>query len=128
MSELQRISITIEPELLLGLDRLVEQEGGNRSEVLRTLIRDRLVAGDHLETDIPCVATLSLLVRGTAPDLRSVQNGGGVGVISTSKVDLEGSASLYVATLTGHRAEVYTLAERARALPGVASTRLSLMS
>lgn len=42
MSNLLRISITIENDLLAGLDQLVDLEGGNRSEVVRELIRARL--------------------------------------------------------------------------------------
>jgi CopG family nickel-responsive transcriptional regulator len=44
MSGLERISITIDRDLLERLDRLVERSGGaNRSEVLRDLVRARLL-------------------------------------------------------------------------------------
>lgn len=42
MSELQRISITIDPDLLQRLDGWAQRLGVTRSEALRGLIREKL--------------------------------------------------------------------------------------
>ena len=44
MSELARVTISLEEQLLGAFDRLIEVRGyANRSEAIRDLIRDRLV-------------------------------------------------------------------------------------
>ena len=43
MSKKERVSLAIEPELLARFDEFIESFGGNRSEVMRDLMRARLV-------------------------------------------------------------------------------------
>jgi CopG family transcriptional regulator, nickel-responsive regulator len=62
MEELTRIGVAIGSDLLACFDRFIAKQGyTNRSEALRDLIRDRLVAGAVGDPDTPVVGTVTLI-------------------------------------------------------------------
>ncbi len=71
MSDLERVSLAIEPELLARFDALIEKSGhGNRSEAMRDLIRNRLV-DEESDSSVKgeAVATVTLVYDHTKRDL-----------------------------------------------------------
>ncbi len=62
MSELSRIGVAIDSDLLESFDRLIAERGyTNRSEAFRDLIRDELVRKHSESPDAPVVGTVTLV-------------------------------------------------------------------
>jgi len=63
MEELTRIGVAIGSDLLARFDRFLENQGyTNRSEALRDLMRDRLVAAAVEDPEEPVVGTVTLIL------------------------------------------------------------------
>ncbi len=103
---MQRITITIDDELLLAIDRLCVQRGyGSRSEAVRDLVRDA-VAPQRAEAagSAPCYGALSYVYSHGIRDLarRLTHEGHHHGVsIASMHVHLTGDDCLEVAVLRG---------------------------
>ncbi|MDQ2949668.1 MAG: ribbon-helix-helix protein, CopG family, partial [Acidobacteriota bacterium] len=62
MTELSRIGVAIDSNLLARFDRFITKQGyTNRSEAFRDLIRDRLVVAAVETPDAPVVGTITLV-------------------------------------------------------------------
>ena len=67
---MERVTITIEAELLATVDRMVEQKGyGSRSEAVRDLVREVTDRQAVMAPDEPCIATLSYVYDHEVRDL-----------------------------------------------------------
>ncbi|HEK1688180.1 TPA: nickel-responsive transcriptional regulator NikR [Pseudomonas putida] len=67
---MQRITITLDEELLSLIDRRVESQGyQGRSEAIRDLLRNGLREAEALPEDDPCVAVVSYLYDHTTREL-----------------------------------------------------------
>ena len=122
--ELERISITIESDLLQRFEELLERrELGNRSEAIRDLIRKRLVE-DEVESGAGrAVASLTLLYDHEQRELaaRLVETGHShhAHVLSTLHVHLDDRLCLEVQVLKGPLGELRHYAEHLIGLKGV---------
>jgi len=130
---LQRITIAIESELLESFEELLDRRNlGNRSEVIRDLIRRSLVedAIEHGEGE--AVASLTLLYdheqRELAERLVEAGHTHRARVLSTLHVHLDHRLCLEVQILQGEPAVLRRYADRLLGLRGVKHGELVLSS
>lgn len=131
--DLERISITIEQQLLARFEELLERRQlGNRSEAIRDLIRRRLVE-DEIETgEGTAVASLTLVYdheqRELAKQLVERGHAHHARVLSSLHVHLDEQLCLEVQVLQGTPAELRHYADRLIGLRGVKHGQLVLSS
>lgn len=129
---LERISLAIEKDLLRRFDALLgRRKLGNRSEVVRDLIRRRLVE-EEAKGDEEVVGTLTLVYDHAQRELtdRLVEAGHHqhARVLSTLHVHLDDRLCLEVQALRGTLAELRHLAGHVLALKGVKHGQLVVSS
>ncbi|MBV9538499.1 MAG: nickel-responsive transcriptional regulator NikR [Acidisphaera sp.] len=129
---MQRVTITIEDELLAELDGLVAQRGNqNRSEALRDLVRAGLHRPDSVPSDAPCVAALVYVYDHARRDLprrltHEFHNHHDLAV-STLHVHLDRGQCLEVAVLRGAAGAVRHMADHVIAERGVRHGQLVVL-
>lgn len=121
-SELVRFGVAMEQELLAHFDRIVEERGVTRSELLRDLVRAEVVRA-RVAKGAPAVATLTLVydhhVRELTEKLTEFQHRLGAGVRSTLHIHLDQNRCLEVIVLQGRSDELKRVADRLLATRGV---------
>ncbi len=131
MSELARIGVAIESDLLEKFDRLIEQRGySSRSEAFRDLIRTELNQMHVTTPDKHVVGTLTIIydhnVRQLAEKLTGMQHEHHHEIVSTLHVHLDHDQCLEVMVLRGQAVHVQQIADRLMATKGVQQGRLTL--
>jgi CopG family transcriptional regulator, nickel-responsive regulator len=131
MSELSRIGVAIDSDLLKKFDRLITQRGyTNRSEAFRDLIRDELVERMWESPDSQVVGTITLVynhhVRMLNEKLTDIQHDFHRSILSTLHVHLDHDNCLEVLVVRGKSAEVRKVADVLISTKGVKHGRLSL--
>ncbi len=116
MSDLSRIGVAIDSDLLANFDRYIAQRGyTNRSEAFRDLIRDVLIAQKVEKPDNPVVGTLTLVydhhVRLLSERLTAMQHDHFHLVLSTLHVHLDHDNCLEVLILKGKASAVQKMAD-----------------
>src|SRR5215211_8730416 len=124
MSDLARVTISLEEPLLAAFDRLIEARGyANRSEAIRDLIRDRLVREQGEAATAEQVAVVSIVydhhARELAAKLIDKQHHHHELVVSTLHVHLGTDHCLEVSVLRGSGKKVRHLADDILATRGV---------
>ncbi len=132
MPDLERVSITIEGELLRRFDRLLEEaELGNRSEALRDLVRRRLDEEAALDDDRPAAGALTMLYVHGRRELEERLTGIGHDhhdlVRASMHVHLDHHHCLEVVALTGTTGELRRLGAAMGGLKGVLGSQLALV-
>lgn len=129
---MQRVTITIDEELVAGIDRFVDECGyQGRSEAIRDLARTGLaLAGEQRGIAGDCVATLVYVYehasRELAKRLARLLHDHHDLAVSSLQVPLDHDASLSVLVLRGRVLDVRHLAEHVIAERGVFYGRLIL--
>ena len=131
MSELSRIGVAIDSDLLEKFDRLIARRGyTNRSEAFRDLIRDELVERSWESPDSHVVGTVTLVydhhVRMLSDKLMDMQHEAFHHVLSTLHVHLDHDNCLEVLVIRGKAAEVRKIADALISVKGVKHGRLTL--
>ena len=131
MSELSRIGVAIESDLLERFDRLIERRGySSRSEAFRDLIRTELNQMHVATPDKHVVGTLTIIydhnVRQLAEKLTGLQHEHHHEIVSTLHVHLDHHQCLEVLVLRGQAVLVQQIADRLMATKGVQQGRLTL--
>ncbi len=131
MSELSRIGVAIDAELLEKFDRLIARRGyENRSEAFRDLIREQLVEESGKAPDAPVVGTVTLLydhhVRLLNEKLTDLQHEHHKSILSTLHVHLDNDYCLEVLVVRGKAAAVQKIADSLIATKGVKHGRLTI--
>ncbi|HXQ94584.1 MAG TPA: nickel-responsive transcriptional regulator NikR [Thermoplasmata archaeon] len=119
-----RTAISLEPEVLVALDRWVRQRNSrSRSEAIRFLVRGATSATSLADPNADAVGTVMVLYDHRSPyvqrRLTAAQHRWGDHIRSSSHVHLEGDLCLEVMILVGHRREVEQAAEDLRGVKGV---------
>src|SRR5260370_30088204 len=114
MSDLRRIGVAIDSELLEKFDDLIARRGyTNRSEAFRDLIRDALIEKTAERPDSIVVGTVTLVydhhVRMLSERLTEMQHESFHNVLSTLHVHLDHDHSLVALVLKGKAAAVRTM-------------------
>jgi CopG family nickel-responsive transcriptional regulator len=129
---MQRVTITVEEELLAEIDALVARRGyQNRSEAIRDLARVGLRQVDGLTDDDPCVAALVYVYDHARRDLpnrltHEFHDHHDLAV-STLHVHLDSRSCLEVAVLKGPAGSVRHMADHVTAERGVRHGQLVLL-
>lgn len=131
MSELSRIGVAIDADLLHKFDRLIEQRGyANRSEAFRDLIRDELVRDTWKRGDSEVVGTVTLVydhhVRLLNEKLTEMQHQAYRNILSSLHVHLDHDNCLEVLVVRGKASEVQRIADALISTKGVKHGRLTL--
>jgi len=131
MSELSRIGVAIDSDLLDKFDRLIGQRGyTNRSEAFRDLIRDELVEKTWESPDSQVVGTVTLVydhhVRMLNEKLTDIQHEHHHSILSTLHVHLDHDHCLEVLVVRGKSADVRKIADVLISTKGVKHGRLTI--
>lgn len=132
MSDLVRLSISLEQSLLDKLEGMVEESGyGNRSEFVRDLIRSRLVE-ETWETNQEAIGTISLVydhhARQLGDKLTDLQHDHHDQVLATTHVHLNHDLCAEAIIVRGPAREIRSLADAIRSQKGVLHANLAMGS
>ena len=133
MSELSRIGVAIDSDLLKKFDKLISARGyANRSEAFRDLIRDELVERAWETPDSNVVGTVTLVydhhVRLLNEKLTDMQHSHFQQILSTLHVHLDHDNCLEVLVVRGKAAQVKRIADALISTKGVKHGRLTITS
>jgi CopG family nickel-responsive transcriptional regulator len=131
MSQLSRIGVAIDSDLLDKFDALISKRGyTNRSEAFRDLIRDELVADASEKPESIVVGTVTLVydhhVRMLGDKLTEIQHEAFHNVLSTLHVHLDHDNCLEVLVMKGKASQVRRIADTLIATRGVKHGRLTI--
>ena len=131
MSELARIGVAIDSELLIRFDQLISKRGyTNRSEAFRDLIREELVQKSWESADSEVVGTVTLVydhhVRMLNEKLTDMQHNHYTNILSTLHVHLDHDNCLEVLIVKGQAGKVQEIADALISTKGVKHGRLTL--
>lgn len=131
MSDLSRVGVAIDADLLEKFDEQIERRGyANRSEAVRDLIRDSLIRENVSTPDAEVVGTLTLVydhhVRQLADRLNEFQHDHHKEIISTLHVHLDHHNCLEVIVLRGQCSNVQRIADGLISLKGISHGQLAL--
>ncbi len=131
MSELSRIGVAIDSDLLEKFDALIAKRGyTNRSEAFRDLIRDDLVREGVNDPNREVVGTVTLVydhhVRTLSERLMETQHRFHKQIVSTLHVHLNHDSCLEVLVVRGRSEEVQQIGDLLIALKGVQHGKLAM--
>jgi CopG family nickel-responsive transcriptional regulator len=129
MSELSRIGVAIDSDLLEKFDHLIASRGyTNRSEAFRDMIRDELVETASEQPDREVVGTVTLVydhhVRMLSDRLTDMQHDHHHHILSTLHVHLDHDNCLEVLVMRGKSAKVKHIADALISTKGVKHGRM----
>ncbi len=106
MSNITRFGVSLDSDLLRRFDALIEKIGyENRSEAIRDLIRDRLVAKEWENADLETVGVLALVynheTRELTENLNAIQHEHIDLIVSSTHIHLDAHNCLEVIILKG---------------------------
>jgi CopG family nickel-responsive transcriptional regulator len=133
MSDLSRIGVAIDSDLLKKFDDLIAGRGyTNRSEAFRDLIRDELIEKAWEKPDSNVVGTVTLIydhhVRMLNEKLTDLQHDHFRQILSTLHVHLDHDNCLEVLVVRGKAREVKRIADILISTKGVKHGRLTITS
>jgi len=131
MSELSRIGVAIDSELLKKFDRLIASRGyTNRSEAFRDMIREELVRKSWDSPDSQVVGTVTMVydhhVRMLSERLTDLQHEHHEQILSTLHVHLDHDNCLEVVVVKGKASAVQAISDKLISTKGVKHGRLIL--
>jgi len=133
MSNLTRIGVALDADLLDKFDALIHERGyENRSEAFRDLIRNELVEASWKSPDTEVVGSVTLVydhhVRLLHEKLLDLQHDAQEAILSTLHVHLDHDNCLEVLLIKGPAAKVQRLANAIISTKGVKHGRLTISS
>ncbi len=131
MSELARIGVAIDSDLLAKFDDLIAERGyTNRSEAFRDLIREELIERTWESPESDVVGTVTLVydhhVRMLSEKLTDIQHDHHKHILSTMHVHLDHDNCLEVLVVQGKAKAVQKIADALISTKGVKHGRLTL--
>jgi len=132
MAKVTRTGVSLEDDLLRQFDRLIAKRGyRNRSEALRDLIRESLVA-EAIDENKKVVATLSMIYDHHRPNLSNklteIQHHAHENVLAATHVHLDEDNCLEVVIMKGRSGDLKHLADHMLSMRGVKHGKLVLTS
>lgn len=129
MEKVERFSISISPKLLKKFDAILKEKGyTNRSEGIRDLIRDYIVASEWEKKEGEVVGSLTLVydhdVRGVSDKLTDLQHNYPAQVLSGMHVHLDEHNCLEVLVIRGKAGEVKKISDQLISSRGVKHGKL----
>jgi CopG family transcriptional regulator, nickel-responsive regulator len=128
---IMRCGVSLHKVLLDKFDRLIARQGyANRSEAIRDLIRDRLVAEEWEAGNQETVGTVTLVyshdTRELTENLNEMQHHHHSAIISTVHVHLDEHTCLEVRSLRGKGDEIKAIADKLIGTKGVKHGKLTV--
>jgi len=128
----ERITITIDDDLLASIDVLIVQRGyPSRSEAIRELVREAAARDATSRDNAPCVAALSYVYDHAARDLSqrlvNAQHDHHDLSIATTHVHFDHESCLEVAILRGSSGAIQKMADDLTAQRGVRHASLNMI-
>ncbi len=133
MEKIVRFSTTITPKLLERFDKILEERGyANRSEGIRDIIRNFIVANEWEREEGEAVGSLTLLydhdVRGVSDKLIELQHTHHTSILSSMHVHLDEHNCLEVLVIRGKAKEIKKISDALIASRGVKHGKLVMTS
>ncbi|MBI2299815.1 MAG: nickel-responsive transcriptional regulator NikR [Armatimonadetes bacterium] len=128
---LERFGVSMDAELLGAFDRLIGQRGfENRSEALRDLVRQALVAAAWAEDDAAVIGAVTIIYdhhqRQLVDELLDIQHDADAEIVCTTHVHLDHHHCMEVIVCRGAAKDVRGLAARLAGLRGVKHSGLTM--
>lgn len=132
MSELIRMSMSIEKPLYNRLEKMVKKSGySNRSEFMRDMIRDHMVE-ESWEKNEEALGTITLVydhhARGLSEKLTHLQHHHHGEVLAATHLHLDHHHCAEMILVKGRAREIRTLTDQMRQLKGILHANLSISS
>lgn len=133
MVKITRIGVSMEPDLLADLDRLVKSRGyPSRSEAIRDLVRERLNADAIQNPEETAIGSIAIMYshhdRGLSEKITEFQHHHHDIIISTIHIHLDEDRCLELLVCRGRAGEIGRLSDGIGAIKGVRHGGLSLAS
>lgn len=133
MSELVRLSISLEKPLMRQLERLVKKSSyANRSEFVRDMIRQRLVEEQWTDERQEVVGTITMVydhhARQLSDKLIDIQHDYHDRVMATTHVHLSHDLCAEMIMIRGRADQIREIVNRLRQLRGVLHAELAMSS
>ena len=133
MSELIRLSISLEKRLLARLERLLKKSGyANRSEYIRDMIRRRLVEEQWADKHQEVVGTITMVydhhARQLSDKLVAIQHDYHDDILAATHVHLTHDLCAEMIMVRGDARQIREIADRLRRQRGVLHAELSMSS
>ena len=133
MDKVERIGVSLEPDLLAAFDVLIADKGyKNRSEALRDLIRRELDAEQLADPKTKAVGVVLMVfdhhVTNLTEKLLDLQHSHLLHTISSMHVHLDHHHCLEIIVLQGRVSEIKRVGEQMISLKGVKLGRVNLVS
>ncbi len=133
MSDLERVGVSLDKNLLSQFDDLIAGQGySNRSEAIRDLIRDRLDQEQLSDPASQAVAGIFLVYDHHSTQLSNklieLQHNHLLGVIASTHIHLDHHNCLEVIFVKGKVTDIQKLADQMGSLKGVKLSKTNMMS
>jgi CopG family transcriptional regulator, nickel-responsive regulator len=131
MAELERFGVSMDGELLEAFDQRIQQAGyANRSEAIRDIVRDYLVAQEIQSPSAPVIGTVTIVydhhARQLGDRLTDLQHDHHDAIRCSTHVHLDAHNCVEVIVLSGASALVKEIAENLISTRGVKHGKLVL--
>lgn len=133
MSDITRFGVSLKSALLDRFDRLIEQSGyKNRSEAIRDLIRDRMIAEEWASSDHETVGVFSLIYnheqRELNQTLTNIQHRYVDIIVSSTHIHIDHHNCLEVIILKGKSSLIKKITDELASTKGVKHGKLIMTS
>jgi len=124
MDNIKRFGVSIEPDLLKKFDKLIDEEGyENRSEAIRDLIRNSLIATKKHDPESIAMGTLTMIYDHHTGNLTNrllkIQHNHTSEILTTTHIHLDHDNCLEVLILKGKTKNIQKLADNIKSLKGI---------
>lgn len=133
MSNLERVGVSLDKDLLGQFDKLIEGMGyGNRSEAIRDLIRDRLSAEQLEKPSSDAVAGIFLVYDHHSTALTNkllhLQHDHVLDIVASTHIHLDHHNCLEIIIVKGMVKKIQALADKMGSLKGVKLSKTNMIS
>jgi CopG family nickel-responsive transcriptional regulator len=131
MSDLSRFGVAMETSLLAQFDKLVEERGSSRSELLRDLVRTEIIRSlsrKRVEAFASVTIVYNHHVRELSEHITEMQHSLGEQVRSTMHVHLDPDRCLEVIVMRGRADRLQAIAEKLFATRGVLQGSIEIVA
>ena len=124
MEKITRFGVSIEPDLLKKFDKIIMKKGyKNRSEAIRDIIRENLIAKKTEDPNSEAIGTLTMIYDHHAGNLTNrlldLQHHHHKEILTTTHIHVDHDNCLEVLVLKGKTRNIQKLADNIKSLKGI---------
>lgn len=132
MSQVDRFTVSLDPELLAAFDRHITDKGyENRSEAIRDLIRDMLIATKLQENDQDVAAVFTVVcdhrINQLAERIRNHMGEAKILVQASMNFRIDSHRDGLIITLKGTTGQIQTFSNQFQTMRGITQGQLTLI-